>query len=244
MAGAMVSMRFGASSNIGGKSRLMGMTLMELLVVVAILLVLAGFGFSLIRNAMEESDLARCASNLHQTGIALNAYCDEWRVYPEAAPPLGFGDLHNWGDLYAASAPSEGDPFNNMTVYPRVPRVLTDYLHQTEPLICASHGASEFWPEIGPYYYNVTSPWFNETLPDGHLVSNYGRWVPRHALSGGEKHALAACQNPQRSGQAFGSWRHGMRAPSDPDGRNNHLFANGSVHTLWNPASWTTHPCE
>ena len=57
-----------------------GFTLVELLVVVAIISILASLILPVLREAMEAARQAQCASQMRQIGLFLNDYCDsyEW----------------------------------------------------------------------------------------------------------------------------------------------------------------------
>ena len=69
-------------------------TLVELLVVVAIIAIIMSLLLPALRNAREAGRMAVCASNFHQVGIAANAYAAANR---RSLPPYG---------MYVAIAPS------------------------------------------------------------------------------------------------------------------------------------------
>lgn len=56
----------------------MGLTLVELLVVIGILALLAAVLFPVFQTARENGRMAVCISNLHQWGAAIQMYRDEW----------------------------------------------------------------------------------------------------------------------------------------------------------------------
>lgn len=56
-----------------------GWTLVELLVVMAIILVLAGIVYAIGADAVDRSRQATCISNLRQIGIALKLYMDDYK---------------------------------------------------------------------------------------------------------------------------------------------------------------------
>lgn len=72
-----------------------GFTLVELLMVVAIIAILAGILFPILTRTKAESRRIRCASNLQQLGRAFHLYVSDWNsVYP--APGGRAGDHIYW----------------------------------------------------------------------------------------------------------------------------------------------------
>lgn len=73
-----------------------GLTLIEFLVVVTILAVLAALLLPALSRAKTAGRNAVCKSNLHQIGLALRVYVDDYQVYPgflATAPKLAGGIL-------------------------------------------------------------------------------------------------------------------------------------------------------
>jgi prepilin-type N-terminal cleavage/methylation domain-containing protein len=56
-----------------------GWTLIELLVVIAIIAVLVGIVYALMAYAIERTHQAQCISNLHQIGVALKLYIEDYK---------------------------------------------------------------------------------------------------------------------------------------------------------------------
>jgi hypothetical protein len=224
-------------------------TLVELMVVTGVISLLIALSLDVVQRTREQAQTTTCKSRLRQVNQALTAYAlDQGDRYPAAAPPVGFGDLANWGDLwretdvpggyYFGDFEMDGVKIGNRSIMPRLPRLLEPYAGDVTLLHCPSRGRSQYWPEVGPFYYNATSPWGSTETPDGVFVDDYGRWEPRARPHGGPNVAVAACMNPL-NGRLMGfSWRHGVRVVQHELGRNNHLYVDGSVEMEINPKDW------
>ena len=84
------------------EGRRRGFTLTELLIVISIILVLTVLSVSAYESVSQKSEIISCGNRLRQVGQILNRYADDYySQFPTATPPLGFGSLYNWGDLWA-----------------------------------------------------------------------------------------------------------------------------------------------
>lgn len=95
------------------RRRLDAFTLVELLVVVAVLAILAGLLFPALGKARRAAHTARCGSNLRQLGLAARLYWDDHggRPFPEGLVRTNGGVLYWFGWLQdGAEGQREFDP--------------------------------------------------------------------------------------------------------------------------------------
>lgn len=105
-----------------------GFTLLEILVVVAIISLLVGLLLPAIRKVRERADEAACASNLRQIGLAILAYHNDYNQLP-----IGWaGEDFTWNSSLKGYLPTyeAGGNFNRIRIKlacPSIPR--TDEFH-------------------------------------------------------------------------------------------------------------------
>ncbi len=73
-----------------------GFTLLELMVVIAIILLLAGLASRVSRTALERGRMSRCANQLRQLAVANQMYADENGTFVAAAADLNGRNLQRW----------------------------------------------------------------------------------------------------------------------------------------------------
>jgi len=142
----------GFSSSGSTPARRLGFTLIELLVVIAILAVLMALLLPALASARAQSRKAVCISNLHQIGIAVQAYAldNDGRIpYGPKAPPFV-----SPADFY----PSTGAPTSLLSLQGGAPVGLGLLLVQTarpERAIEHYRRAIEIDPGLSSAHYNL-----------------------------------------------------------------------------------------
>jgi prepilin-type N-terminal cleavage/methylation domain-containing protein len=111
-----------------------GFSLVEILVVVAIVMVLLAFLFPVVTMARETARRTVCVSNLHQIGLACQAYAGDNRSYF----PYGAGSV-------------SPDPL--------IPKVVAPgYIENPRILYCPSARYNYYLPWFPPIYFEKTYP--------------------------------------------------------------------------------------
>ena len=93
-----------ASENFDKKQKSrVAFTFVELLVVITLIAVLAALLFPGLSRVKAASYAAKCKSNLHQTGVALQMYVGDYNRYPSML--AGDGSFQTWADRLYPYAP-------------------------------------------------------------------------------------------------------------------------------------------
>jgi prepilin-type N-terminal cleavage/methylation domain-containing protein/prepilin-type processing-associated H-X9-DG protein len=149
----------GRSISVGTRQRLRGFTLMELLVVLALLAILAGFLLPVLARAGDRARQATCLSQLRQIANAQLLYLQDWdEQFPhwwQKGPPgpAPFGNHVFWTELLQPYLRSEAvyhDP-SAASLAPPIPGAwLADYALLSWGPGGVGSPASPFWRWAGP----------------------------------------------------------------------------------------------
>lgn len=139
-----------------GRARF-GFTLLELLIVIAIIAILASLLLPALALAKRKAESVVCRANLRQWGLALNLYVDDYRVYPQYGYPIpkGYSPWYIGMQKYT-------DANWNHSAWPE--RVQTDEKRQ---VLCPSYArlGGLYHDSQGGYGYNfggVHGGWFGK----------------------------------------------------------------------------------
>ena len=130
---------------------LAGFTLIELLVVIAIIAILAALLLPALSKAKDQAQSVRCKNNLHQYGIALQAYTADYDKYP----------FHNRGSAVSSAFPSWERELQPLFGVGWTNRAFHCPAYQG-PLVLANAGTNAF--NVSSYAYNAFGSAYYSTL--------------------------------------------------------------------------------
>jgi len=198
-----------------------GFTLVELLVVMAVLAVLAAFLLPVLARAREQARQSSCLSHLRQLGLAQGLYLQDWDGcfpswwLPGPPRPPHVGLYRFWPDQFVPYLCSEAilqDPTASADKPPEGV-ILADYVLATWGPGGDGTQDDPYWRWPGPPLTldQVARPAETFTLMDGFTTDEAATgWVPRHG--GGLNAAFVDGHARWVPGQEF--WR----LDQDPDG--------------------------
>jgi prepilin-type processing-associated H-X9-DG protein/prepilin-type N-terminal cleavage/methylation domain-containing protein len=138
--------------------RLRAFTLIEVLVVVAIIALLAVLMFSSVKGFLEKGREAQCISNMRQLGAGLGLYVAEHGAYPPSAAYNGGFTGKNWWFTDALQYMDGGSPYRIVNGIPHIIEL------PKTPLKCPLV-QQRGWPFID-YGVNARAlPWGLRTVP-------------------------------------------------------------------------------
>jgi type II secretory pathway pseudopilin PulG len=145
------------------KRSLSAFTLVELLVVIGIIALLISILLPALGKARQSANAVKCGSNLHQIGLALQIYLDNYKnTLPPGFAQDGQGNVYNWTSLLVAmmdrnsqgasytgtSQTNATSGFRNVFLCPEVPQAAT--FDPTD--IAVTHYLAH--PRLMPQLYN------------------------------------------------------------------------------------------
>ncbi|MCC6489082.1 MAG: type II secretion system protein [Candidatus Hydrogenedentes bacterium] len=146
-----------------------GFTLIEVLVVIAIISILGAMLLSALARAREAARRASCVNNLKQWGVVFATYSGENQGN---FPPPGV----NWDNCTQYAPKYEGCKAADIWAVPSGPHVYPEYISDAHVYFCPSAGSETVEYYLGPFRYTWCHPPSESGNPDPHQfddMSNY-----------------------------------------------------------------------
>lgn len=126
-----------------------GFTLVEILVVLAIIMILAAILLPVLGRAREQSHRTQCMSNLHQIAMALRLYKLDQRGFPKSLDELPNGKIPTGDRWFGSADATTGLPDHQRPGY-GIAAVYPDYVDTTRVFACPNNDQDDLTEKGDP----------------------------------------------------------------------------------------------